>query len=531
MAKRKNQEKGTPQGHGGQTSIQGQPALPRRRPHRTSQAVNSFGYWDGIARNNHRAQFPHLVGDSELTHTAFSRQELISASRKLYDNDGVIKGAINTVADHAFPLIPKATTENSEWNKAAEKYFTEWATTRADITGDWDFERMQRQLSIAIDRDGDQLPIFTTHFDGAPAVQLIESHRIANGTIRNPDSSWSEGVKQNAVGRNTRYAITTRKGITKPIPAFSALLLRNTDRVRQRRGMPLISFALAHLKDKREILGHEKLAVKYLSSLMPYFTSSEGELEEEEFERIDANPTPAEETEGEEESPPDEIEKAAKFVKRVLGTEVPVRPPGVDLKQLDHDRPSSTFNGFLDYLLRDYCIGYGFPFEWIINPKGITGPGHRSILSRVDKGLTSRRKLLAPFCRRTWAYVIGLGIDRKELPPQKGWYKCRLQPPRKLSIDAGRDAKADRDDVASGLMSRQEYYANRDRDWEDETDQIYIEEKKIISQAKQLAEELDIPLTLALDRLSTPTANGTFATDSATTQTPSKNSEDEDDDS
>ena len=166
-----------------------------------------------------------------------------------------------------------------------------------------------------------------------------------------------------------------------------------------------------------------------------------------------------------------------------------------------------------------------------INPKGITGPGHRSILSRVDKGLTSRRKLLAPFCRRTWAYVIGLGIDRKELPPQKGWYKCRLQPPRKLSIDAGRDAKADRDDVASGLMSRQEYYANRDRDWEDETDQIYIEEKKIISQAKQLAEELDIPLTLALDRLSTPTANGTFATDSATTQTPSKNSEDEDDDS
>lgn len=461
-----------------------------------------FNYWDGTKRDHTRGDIPHLVADADQTHSHFSRQELISYSRKFFDNDGIVRGAILAIARHSLPLIAQATTKNSEWNTAAEDYFKHWSTHFADIAGKRNFAQIQQQISLAIDRDGDQGVIFTRHNTETrqAALQLIESHRINSTHVQNQER-WREGVRFNQYGRATHYAITLPGDEkVRVIPARSMLLLMEADRLNQRRGLPAIRYALAHFRDKKEILGYEKLSVKYLSSVLPWIQSTDGTASPEAFGTSEPDNLD-----------PDELENASQKnppVKNITGGDVPVLPTGQELKQLQHDRPSPTFQGFLDYLLREAAVGLGLPFEFLVNPKGITGPAQRAVLRQAHRRFEERQATLIPFIQKTWAYVIGDAITRGVLAAEKGWHKIRIQTPARITIDAGRDANQEREDFRAGLLTMQEHYGQRGLDWETELMQGAKETERLVEIAKDLANRTGLPLNTILDRLSILTPNG-----------------------
>jgi hypothetical protein len=96
--------------------------------------------------------------------------------------------------------------------------------------------------------------------------------------------------------------------------------------------------------------------------------------------------------------------------------------------------------------------------------------------------------------------VIGWGIANDGLPSEPGWNKIEWQGPPKVSIDDGDDASSWREDVASGLMSRREHYANRSLNWQREVDQGFIEDDYIITRANQLAKKQNVPVSVILSR-------------------------------
>ena len=64
-------------------------------------------YWDGVQRTRKRKNIPYHF-KSARGHNSWTRKEMGSMSRYLYDNDGLVHGAVNDMARYSLPLSPQA---------------------------------------------------------------------------------------------------------------------------------------------------------------------------------------------------------------------------------------------------------------------------------------------------------------------------------------------------------------------------------------------------------------------------------------
>lgn len=472
--------------------------LFRRRPS-SRQAVKPtsaldaqagyYGYFEGTKHTRERTRIPYFVGDAKSTHSGLERLNLISTARWLYDNDGLVKGAINDLARYSFPLKVQAASAETEWNAQAEELFAEWSDY-ADITSTLSFEEIQRLSSIAIDRDGD-IGIAFVQDGERPALQLIEAHRIKDAP-RN--GSFVEGVQTDAFGRPLAFSVSddsTSDGF-REVSANSMVLLADPDRLDQRRGLSSLRHAIAHIRDKHDIVNFEKQGVKNLSTISAVIESELGEADTSTWDF---------------ETTTDASGNDLTVAKMQSGA-IPVLPKGDKLSAFQGNRPSAAFTGFLEFLVREFAIGMGLPYEFVWEPKGITGPAQRFIMNKAQRRFRERQRLLEPVIKRTWAFVIANAIEAGQLPAVAGWERTRLQPPASLTIDAGRDAMQEREDVKAGLLTLQEHYGKRGLDWEQELEQAGKEVETIFSIASDIATRSGVPVEQVLNRLSMLTQHG-----------------------
>lgn len=433
-------------------------------------------YWDGIKRSRERNDIPFMLKSARYGNT-HGRREMASLSRYLYDNDGIVHGAINDMARYSFPLSPQACTEDAYWNIEAEEYFQNWANY-CDASGRYGFDEMQKLLSIAIDRDGDCGVLFAE--DQGLKLQFIESHRI--GDFVEKDNKHVDGVKVDKIGKPISYMVAEEyyPGASfynapvksKIISARNMMLLLDPERSQQYRGMPAIKHAANHIRDIKEILDYEKLGVKNLSTIAAVLESETGEADPDAWNTSDI------------------VEDATRLtVNEVQSGSIPVLKKGEKLTPFDYNRPTNTFQGFLEFLIREFSVGMGLPYEFVWHPAGITGPAQRFIMGKAQRRFSERQRLFYPFVRKVWTLVMAQGIREGALKDVERWNKCRIQTPAQLTIDAGREAREEREDVASGLMTLREHYGRRGLDWQSECQQRGKELKYLIEKSAILAQE------------------------------------------
>ena len=441
---------------------------------------------DGLGNSRERVRIP-LHPKSAEPLLSWERQELTNVGRYLYANDGIVKGAIDDLARYALPLTPQAVTSNPDWNLQAEEYFQRWSE-QSDIKERVPFQDVQRMASISIDRDGDVGVLFVEVEDGY-RVQLIESDRI----VDHPDTAgdYTQGVKLDAMGRPINFCIKEDGGEGYRIVRADLMqLLLEPERADQLRGVSSISHAVAHLRDKKDILSFEKAGVKNISSFAAVLESEFDEVDEDAFGLeeqaiVDAEGNTTEIT-----------------VSQMQSGSIPVLRKGEKLMTISHNRPSNTFQGFLEFLVREFAVGLGLPYEFVWNTHGLTGPSQRFVMAKAQRKFQERQRLLSPMVRRAWVMVIGDAIARQQLPVgPKGWENCKVQAPAKLTIDVGREAQQERSDVAAGLMSLREHYGARGLDWQSELTQQASELQTIIRMSKEIAERENVPVEVVMARL------------------------------
>jgi hypothetical protein len=120
-------------------------------------------------------------------------------------------------------------------------------------------------------------------------------------------------------------------------------------------------------------------------------------------------------------------------------------------------------------------------------------------MGKAQRKFSERQRLFYPFIRKSWQMVIDDGINQGRIPKQKGWNKIRIQTPAKLTIDVGREAQQEREDVKMGLMSYREHYGKRGLDWQSEMDQKAKEAEHIIRIARKVAEAGGCSLDFAVN--------------------------------
>ena len=453
-----------------------------------AQGVQAFDYIEGLRNTKERIRIPYSSASREPV-TGYERTELLEMGRYLYANDGIVKGAIDDMARYATPLIPQADSGDPSWNNEAEKIFNDWSYT-ADIHRRVDFYDLQRMASVCIDRDGDVGMLLVKDPTGGYAIQLVESDRITDHP--QTGTQFSQGVKLNKQGTPISYCVTddSKRGYSVVSASMMSLFLE-PERAQQTRGLSSISHAVAHIRDKKDILTFEKQGVKNLSSFSAVLQSEFDEVDEDAFglseiEETDANGDSTEIT-----------------VSQLQSGAIPVLRKGEELKSFQGNRPSTTFQGFLEFLVREFAVGIGLPYEFVWNTSGLTGPSQRFVMGKAQRKFDQRQRLLCPFVKKSWLMVIGDAISSGRIRAIDGWEKCRIQYPAKLTIDVGRESQQEREDVANGLMSRQEHYGRRGLDWQTALEQQKSEVNTLISTAKEIADANELSISDVLPLLST----------------------------
>jgi capsid protein len=462
-----------------------------------------MSYYEALSDSKDRTSIPLFSLAIKAVLQSFNRERLAFLGRYLYDNDGIVAYAVDQIANYSVPITPMAASANPEANKTYETYFANWSK-RADYTGRFTFDSLQRLICKAIDTDGDiGATLNASH--GFPQVQLLETWRINSRLVQDKNIKHMDGVRIDGEGAIQGFFIVEAANIlgsaligdTPPqfIPASQAVLLYDADRYSSYRGITPIRRGMNDVRDAKDIKSFEKLATKIGAALAAVI---EGGIEEEDVWGDDTGPDGNAPPTEDPAKPPTQHEKKI-TVAELLGGDIVTLPEGKKLHQLDNTRPGERVMEMLDYLGGCFVSGLGVPPSFFLVRK-MTGPNQRNVNGQAQRKFNQRQELIAAFVEWVWVRVIAWGIQYDGLPVVDGWDKIEWQGPPKVSIDEGADAAAWRDDVACGLMTRQEHYSNRARNWQRETDQGFAEDDYILTKANQLATKQKVPVETILAR-------------------------------
>jgi capsid protein len=347
---------------------------------------------------------------------------------------------------------------------------------------------MQRIASIAIDRDGEVFFRATAQTTGYPALQLILAHRIgdarssiyepSNPTAREGGQNIIDGVVVNPQLRPIFYRYLMGDGIDpsarfEDIPAQQLIHVGEASQGDELRYVTPLAPSINHLRDVGDAVGFEKMAIKISSYIALAIKSS--------------NPQGADFF-GEATHSVNSQDNSEVTVESLgnAGGAIPRLGMGEDLISWTSNRPSQNFREFCDVLLREVCLNLGVPWEFAARPAEAGGAALRAVLVRAQRTFEQRQALLIDrLCSRVWAHVITIGMSRGLIPQNDNWFKVEWQRPAAASVDYGREAAANLNDVRSGLRTYSEDYSERGLEWKDQLRQRATEAKYLADLAAE----------------------------------------------
>ena len=427
-----------------------------------------------IQNNGNRAAIYGTAVDFSVDYTPTDRLEMIKRLRYGERNCGLVR---QIFSDFVTYVVGDGLTHQSHCSDAVKAAKYEEAFTIAaknlDISGRFSWVEIMRILLRGAIRDGDSFGLFVKDEEYAPKIQMLEGHRVGNPTDRPVPEGMIDGVQFDSIGRIRAFNILEANGKSKLREASSVRQICEQDYSSGSRGLPLLQHSWTDIQSEDELLKLEMLAVRNDADFTRVLNKQggfvAGQLKEEMGGGGSGN---------------------SEALARKLGGKLAVLEPGESLSSLESKRPSNNFVAFLEAVQKDIARGT-IPYEFTSNPGQAGGAALRLIAAKADR-IFSRWQtiLIEKLCTPVYLYVIGTMIDRGELPDSPDWWKVSWTTPKRLTIDAGRDAASDRADVELGLLSMSEIYAQRGLDLRTEMTKRAADFKFIM----QLAEQEGIPL-------------------------------------
>lgn len=397
---------------------------------------------------------------------------IVHASRKLFANMGMPKGAICQKAMHSVgnAWLPKFEGEAKEWGDIATQWLIdEWFVVH-DVRGPmFDFRTDLFLDSISIDRCGDMGVLLTRAEDGKyPLTQRIPSHRIASKASEKFVASGDyaglkieNGVIYNRHGRPVAYRITDEDDPDKFQDYSARYFIHNFDPewYDQGRGWPAFTHAINDLKDMSTSQIYEQCAQLIMSRI--------GLIEYNEKGGPDSGDVATELNK--------QINLGGAAVSGVTterldgGTTLYFKSnSGGKVEAFKPDRPGDVWEKFWDRLTRSALMGINWSFSLAWKGDGLTGTVERTEIKKCEISVSDRQSLLEPSAKRQVGYAISCAIQEKILPPypgtdKGGFLKWGFTKPPLMSIDNGRDGQSRREDYKLGHRNLTDVLAENGR--------------------------------------------------------------------
>jgi len=427
----------------------------------------SFGGWQSVGQTRLRRGFYNgPAQDLRRDLKPSDRLTMVRRCRWAERNSGLFKQILNDLVLYTSGdgIKPQSHASTPGLADTYEAYFAE-KSKRIDITNRFSFEQAQSILMRAMARDGDAFAAKVRNAKGEAKLQLIEAHRVGDPMDAVAPEGMHDGCIFGPYGELIAFNVYRSDGSNRQILAESMMHVVDHEYASGARGVPLMQHSISTIQDEMDLLQLELLAAKDNADVTRVIKKSGGYVEGDLAAELGAGAS---------------YENiAARMGGKLLALE-----PGESFESFSSNRPSPTFTGFLAALERDISQGV-LPYEFVNDPSKIGGASVRLITAKAGRVFGKFQQILIDqLCQPTWGYIIGQGIADGDLPDDPDWASVSWTTPKSVTVDGGRDAANDRNDVEMGLLSMSELYAQRGLDFRTEMKKRASDMTFIIEQAK-----------------------------------------------
>jgi capsid protein len=155
--------------------------------------------------------------------------------------------------------------------------------------------------------------------------------------------------------------------------------------------------------------------------------------------------------------------------------------------QAESQRPSAAMREFWEYLTDLCCKGVGISYAAVSDYSGKWGGAAlRGAVTSDNRFYEIRTRSLSSAFQRIYEYAIGWAINSGELmDPPTDWYRVRWQPPRRASVDIGRESAAILNELRAGIRTYRDVLGELGLDWQEVLRQRAEEEKYVAQLAAE----------------------------------------------
>ncbi len=463
-----------------------------------------------LRRNTVRARYdaafaggPERTSAPQYSHpyrdiTPSVRLKLLDGSCDLVDNSPFFFGLTERMVTYVVGtgIWPQSDSGNTEWDKRSDEQFLS-DVEDCDVRGGVSWGTLQQQAYRTEIKQGDSGEILTNDDAGNPKVLAVEGRDIGDRWGLATSKDLFDGVRIGSRCERLGYVLTSEDplGTRTTIPVSSEWFVHHFNPLRpgQLRGIPLLAAALNTGRDVHDILNLEKLAVKDASSKTDIIKTESGE-----FDPAEAYNAGGDTLDGSDD------EDRANYYRKVFGPEARYIKREDSWEAYKSDRPGPAWQGFMDFLSQTICLAARIPPSVLLQIK-VGGADTRRDLAAAARVFEVEQLRLSGQWARVRNFFIQRRIEDGTLKnPPATWRKIAWQFPKAITVDAGREAQQDREDVRGAFMSEQEYQGRWGANWRKHRDQVELETRDKIQRAKKVAQEEDVPFDVALRMLGTP---------------------------
>ena len=393
---------------------------------------------------------------------SYDRKTLLSASRRMYINIGVARGAIDQKAMYSVGRAwqPDFLGTDTEFGAMAKDWLVNQWYGIGDVRGGMhDFVTSLFLMSVAIDRDGEAFVLLTQTPDGYPRYQHIPAHRISGdnygGTDKVRGGKMIDGIVYSELGAPLWYRVTNDEYPEKEnwIAASNMCHLYDPQWQEQGRGLPAFTHALNDLRDMAQSHEWERMAQMMLSSIgiIEYNDTGGADQDDVQNHLIGNSET-----------------GKGMVVEKLDGGSVRYfrANSGGKIETIKSDRPGEVWENFQDRIIRSSLAGINWPYSLTWKATG-QGTAERSDLGKAQRAVEDRQDILEYAAKRMVSYAIAKYQKSGGLPESSDWWRWGFSKPSKLTIDDGRVMKEMVESYKMGFRSGGDITAAMGREYKD----------------------------------------------------------------
>lgn len=489
------------------------------------QPVSFSRFLDGAEQSNTRPAWATRAEGIRRAVSVYDWRTVVSASRRLFGNMGIPKGAIQQRATYSTVggWTPVFLGKDKTWGEMATAWLTEQFYPCCEVRGGaFDFVTTLKIDSETIDHSGGFGVLLTTSADGFPQTQRIPIHRFGSRydtlEVILSEGAYAgckmhQGIIYNAKGRPVAYRIyedpvnlDAPSGDFQDISARDLIHVYDPEWYDQGHGFPAFTPVLNDLRDMKQSKEWEQLAMLQSSAI--------GLVEHNETGAEDPNdPAILQNT--------DSATTSGIQTQTLEGGTIRYfkANSGAKLDYYAPNRPNDEWDRFNDRLARGALLALPWPFSLVWKSEG-GGTDKRADIEQARSSIKERQAVIRPYARRIVQYAIskamvpvsegGIGA----LPFNADWWRWAHAMPPLMGIDDGRNNKQRLDDLKYGTVTLEEDQAQRGKNWIDTRTQQEREVNDLLERAERIAQQNSIPLDLSLNLLQQSSPNPNMATQS-----------------